>query len=70
MTKTAAARRMAPEMAWSVVADAYLELAHRTIGTELEGGTTRLSIGPFQTEVDIDAATSALAEAARSLRPA
>jgi polysaccharide biosynthesis protein PslF len=29
----AAARQMAPEMAWSVVADAYLELAHRTIGT-------------------------------------
>lgn len=37
-------------------------LAHRTIGSLPLGGTTRLSVGPFTTLADIDAAADALAE--------
>ena len=36
--------------------------AHRTIGTEATGGTTRLSFGPFMELADIDAALAALKE--------
>lgn len=43
-------------------------LAHRTIGTFDAGGTTRLSVGPFLGEEDVDAATAALNEIARSVR--
>ncbi len=41
-------------------------LAHGAIGTLKLGGTTRLSIGPFTTPADIDAAAAALAEIART----
>lgn len=40
-------------------------LAHRAIGTLASGGTTRLSIGAFTTQDDVEAATQALAELAR-----
>lgn len=39
-------------------------LAHRTIGTDGAGGTTRLSLGAFHTPDDIDAAIDALQAAA------
>jgi len=39
-------------------------LAHRTIGTFERGGTTRLSLGPFLTEADIDFVAAALDEIA------
>lgn len=39
-------------------------LAHRTIGTLDRGGATRLSIGPFTTMEDVEAAAAALAEVA------
>lgn len=45
-------------------------LAHRTIGTLERGGTTRLSLGPFTTDADIDAVAAALQEIARAVRPA
>jgi cysteine desulfurase family protein len=38
--------------------------AHRAIGTFASGGTTRLSIGPFNTEDDIDAACTAIRQIA------
>ena len=37
-------------------------LAHRTIGTDTDGGTTRLSCSALTTEGDVDAAVAALAE--------
>ncbi len=37
-------------------------LAHRTIGTLEDGGTTRLSMGPFTTEDDVAAVVAALRE--------
>jgi cysteine desulfurase/selenocysteine lyase len=37
-------------------------LAHRTIGTDTDGGTTRLSCSALTTETDVDAAVAALAE--------
>ncbi len=40
-------------------------LAHQTIGTYDSGGTTRLSLGPFLTAADIDAAAGALEQIAR-----
>jgi cysteine desulfurase/selenocysteine lyase len=40
--------------------------AHRTIGTDASGGTTRLSLGPFLEEADVDAAADALTELGRS----
>lgn len=39
-------------------------LAHRAIGTIESGGTTRLSLGPFASPADVDAAADALAEIA------
>ena len=39
---------------------------HRAMGTFEMGGTVRLSVGPFTTPADIDAAVSALAEIAAS----
>ncbi len=36
-------------------------LAHKTIGTHAEGGTTRFSFGPFLTEADVRCACDALA---------
>lgn len=42
-------------------------LAHRTIGTAGDGGTTRLSLGVFHTDEDIDAAAAAIREIARSM---
>ena len=39
---------------------------HRTIGTFEQGGTVRLSVGPFTSPTDIDAAVSALAKIAAS----
>lgn len=39
--------------------------AHRTIGTHDDGGTTRLSLGPFLTRDDVDAAAEALRDLAR-----
>jgi cysteine desulfurase/selenocysteine lyase len=40
-------------------------LAHRTLGTLEKGGTTRLSLGPFTTLADVEAACAGLAELAR-----
>lgn len=40
---------------------------HRAIGTFERGGTVRLSIGPFNTPAEIDAAAAALAEIAGSV---
>jgi cysteine desulfurase / selenocysteine lyase len=37
-------------------------LAHQTIGTSTTGGTTRLSLGPFLREEDVDAAGEALSQ--------
>jgi cysteine desulfurase / selenocysteine lyase len=37
---------------------------HRSIGTFAAGGTLRLSVGPFTTEIEIDAAAKALRELA------
>ncbi len=45
-------------------------LAHQTIGTLDDGGTTRLSFGPFLTDADVDVALAALAELARGTVPA
>lgn len=47
----------------------YAPLAHRAIGTFEQGGTTRLSTGPFTTEADVDAAAQGLSEIARAARP-
>lgn len=41
--------------------------AHRAIGTFDEGGTVRMSVGPFSTESDIDAAIAAVGELAGSI---
>ncbi len=41
--------------------------AHALIGTAVDGGTTRLSFGPFTTGADLDAACQALREAAGAL---
>jgi selenocysteine lyase/cysteine desulfurase len=35
-------------------------LMHKTLGTAASGGTLRFSIGPFNTEDDIDAAIAAV----------
>lgn len=43
--------------------------AHETIGTQRAGGATRMSLGPFNTEADIDAAIDALTSVA-SMAPA
>jgi len=44
--------------------------AHRIIGTDASGGTTRLSLGPFLEAADVDAAADALTELDRhSARP-
>lgn len=43
-------------------------LAHQAIGTHADGGTTRLSLGAFLTEDDIDAAAAALSEITRTAR--
>jgi len=43
-------------------------LAHRTIGTDTLGGTTRLSFGAFTTESDVEAAMVALETIAASSR--
>jgi selenocysteine lyase/cysteine desulfurase len=40
-------------------------LVHQDLGTDLKGGTIRLSLGPFTTETDIDAALNAVREIAR-----
>jgi cysteine desulfurase family protein len=40
-------------------------LAHRTIGTDRDGGTTRFALGPFLTDDDVDAAVAALVELSR-----
>jgi selenocysteine lyase/cysteine desulfurase len=40
-------------------------LAHRAIGTYEDGGTTRLSLGPFLEKGDMDAAAAALTELTR-----
>ena len=40
-------------------------LAHRTLGTDRDGGTTRFSLGPFLTDDDVDAAVAALVELTR-----
>ncbi len=42
--------------------------AHRTIGTYETGGTTRLALGPFLHKADVDAATAALADIAKSVK--
>ena len=39
--------------------------AHRTMSTHDAGGATRLSLGPFLTEQDVDVASMALAEISR-----
>lgn len=44
-------------------------LAHRTIGTYENGGTTRLSFGPFTTAEDVALAVDALAALARASKP-
>ena len=44
--------------------------AHQTINTHTTGGTTRISLGSFLDEADIDAATDALTEIARRVQPA
>ena len=41
---------------------------HRTIGTYETGGTTRLALGPFLHKADVDAATDALADIAKSVK--
>lgn len=41
-------------------------LAHQTIGTHNQGGTTRLSLGPFLGADDVDAAIHALRDIARA----
>ena len=43
-------------------------LAHQAIGTTQFGGTTRLSFGPFLTQVDVTYAADALADISMSLR--
>jgi cysteine desulfurase/selenocysteine lyase len=43
-------------------------LAHKALGTDRSGGTVRLSIGPFNTEEDIDSAVKAVGEIARTAR--
>jgi cysteine desulfurase / selenocysteine lyase len=40
-------------------------LVHQDLGTDLSGGTVRLSLGPFTTEADIDAALVAVREIAK-----
>lgn len=41
--------------------------AHKTIGTDRDGGTTRLSLGPFLDESDVDAALDAVEQVARDV---
>lgn len=41
-------------------------LAHKTIGTDAGGGTTRLSFGPYTTTTDVDRCADALATLARA----
>ncbi len=43
-------------------------LAHKALGTDKSGGTVRLSIGPFNTEEDIDSAIKAVGEIAEAAR--
>ncbi|QDV89811.1 putative cysteine desulfurase [Phycisphaerae bacterium RAS2] len=43
--------------------------AHETIGTHRYGGTTRLSLGPFNTPADVDRITAALREIAVAAAP-
>jgi selenocysteine lyase/cysteine desulfurase len=52
---------------WSIQVRSGIHCAprmHRALGTSDLGGTLRMSIGPFTTEADIDAALSALSEMA------
>lgn len=41
--------------------------AHKTIGTDTTGGTTRFSLGPLLEEEDVDAALAALTEVTRNI---
>lgn len=43
--------------------------AHETIGTHRDGGTTRLSLGPFNTPADVDRIAAALREIAAAIAP-
>ncbi len=45
-------------------------LAHRTIGTDADGGTTRLSFGAYNTIADVDRCIDALARLATAETPA
>lgn len=45
-------------------------LAHRTIGTDTDGGTTRLSFGAYNTIADVDRCVDALARLATAESPA
>jgi cysteine desulfurase family protein len=52
---------------WSIQVRSGIHCAprmHRALGTSELGGTLRMSVGPFTTEADIDAALSALSEMA------
>ena len=44
-------------------------LAHRALGTERDGGATRISLGPFVTQADIDRLVEALRSITRSAQP-